>query len=168
MKRMLDTQRPVWTWRRPFEERPLAATFDFRAARAKAFAFRLAEVQDQTFGSAEGTKILADSGRRALIQMIPWSKEKRDVFSSPANRFLVEPADAGILRDLLLTGNMDAEMRRAHIVPSEALEALSAGDARKFVELRLQAIHQTETAFLSPHAELFSPAMGKSRDYRLG
>ena len=70
MRSMARTGHAKWTWWRPFEERQLRRTFDFRAARAKAFAFRLASVQDKLSIDRAGTQILADAGRRGLVQLI--------------------------------------------------------------------------------------------------
>tara|TARA_R110000787_G_scaffold68468_8_gene153128 strand:+ start:165 stop:2141 length:1977 start_codon:yes stop_codon:yes gene_type:complete len=147
--------RPKWTWKRPFEERPLRRTFDFRAARAKAFAFRLAATQDQVYGNSQGTRLLADAGRRAFLQMIPWSRDRKDVYSSPGNRFLIAPNELQVFRERFLAGLLTEKERLAHVVSDAASTALENGDPLEFVRRRSDDIAQLERAFLTPLVNQF-------------
>jgi hypothetical protein len=156
MREMVRSGTPKWTWKRPFEERPLRPTFDFRAARAKAFAFRLAAIQDEIGGTREGSQILADAGRKALVQIIPW-REGAGVFSSPANRFLVHPANAASLRDAVLSGSLTKELCANHVISDRAVYSLRNGDFRTFVTQRLSEIEELEHQFVGPLAEIFRP-----------
>ncbi|MDN3562835.1 DUF262 domain-containing protein [Paeniroseomonas aquatica] len=157
MREMLDSCRPVWTWRRPFEERPLNKSFDFRGARAKAFAFRLAAAQDGLKGDRKGTEILVDAGRRGLVHMLPWSREKRSMYSNPANRFLVQPAEAASLRENVVSGNLSPEQCEMHLVSLEALGYLQTGQYERFIEIRAANIAVLEREFVQPLVRKFAP-----------
>lgn len=150
MHKTVSAGKGTWTWRRPFELRPLRSTFDFRAARAKAFAFRLAAVQDDVDGNRGGTMILADSGRKALAQVLPWSNATRSAYSSPGNRFLVHPADLAEFRDRILTCNLTEEDRARHTISETSHHLLKEHDFSGFVEQRSQDIQEKEHAFVAP------------------
>jgi hypothetical protein len=161
IREIVNNGEPKWTWHRPFVERPLAPRFDFRAARAKALAFRLADAQNSFDDNRSGSKILADSGRKSVGQLLPWSRSFRESYSSPANRFLVHPTEAGMLRDALLEGELrEADLKR-HLIPSSAIEALSKNDAHGFVLARLRELNRYEANFLRPLSELFTEGMEK-------
>jgi hypothetical protein len=157
MHEMIRTKQAVWTWKRPFEERPISKTFDFRAARSKAFAFRLASIQDQITPRV-GSDVLADAGRRSVVQIVPYSRLKgvRSAFSSAGNRFLVLPAEAGNLRDAMLTRNLTDPMREKHAISDSAFDALLQGDLPRFISLRLADIVEFELRFLRPLVEQFA------------
>ncbi|MCK1496084.1 DUF262 domain-containing protein [Bradyrhizobium sp. 188] len=159
MHEMIRTKEPVWTWKRPFEERPISRTFDFRAARAKAFAFRLAAIQDK-IGPRMGSEILADAGRRSIVQIIPYTRLKgaRNAFSSAGNRFLVLPAEAGSLRDAILSRNVTDLVREKHVISDAALTAIHNGDLPGFISQRLADIVELELRFLRPLVEQFTVA----------
>ena len=154
MRDMVAREQPKWTWNRPFEQRPLRDTFDFRAARSKAFAFRLADVQNDVSGTRAGSQILADAGRKGFVQIIPW-REGRHIFSSPANRFLVLPAEAGLLRDAILSGNPSTDLCAKHVISTKALDALKQRDFVSFVERRRLDILSLEDRFITPLVSLF-------------
>jgi hypothetical protein len=145
----------TWTWRRPFEERPLRRTFDFRAARSKAFAFRLAAVQDEIFKHKFGSRLLADSGRKALTQILPYSPSAKSAYSSPGNRFLIGPAEALDFRERLFRDQLTREERKAHVISDEAYAQLRTGDIDGFVRQRIQDIQRLERRFLQPLLALF-------------
>ncbi len=156
MQEMLDTATPVWSWRRPFEFRPLNKSFDFRAVRAKAFAFRLAALQDEASGGIRrGTEILTHAGRRGLVHMIPWARVKTSSYSNPANRFLVQPAEASALRESVLSGNLAADQCQIHLVSEEGLECLKLGRYEQFVDLRAENIATLESEFAKPMVARF-------------
>lgn len=144
MREMIETGRAKWTWKRPYELRPLRPTFDFRAARAKAFAFRLAAIQDQLSANRAGSQILADAGRRGLVQIIPW-REGAAVYANPGNRFLVQPGEAASLRDKILDGAVSDELCKEHVISWEALKHLRNSNYVAFVELRRITILRLES-----------------------
>lgn len=148
---------PTWTWNRPFVERPLRATFDFRTARAKALAFRLAQRQDELLGDSKGTRILAESGRRSVVQVLPWARERRDVFASPANRFLLHPTEAAPFRDELLDGSLSPEACEAHFISAHSLASLRVRDFHAFIATRMESLRAYEVRFIRPLVELFEP-----------
>ena len=129
---------------------------DFSAARAKALAFRLAAIQDAQSEEREGSQILADAGRKGLVQIVPW-REGRQTYSSPGNRFLVHPADAATLREQVLTGDLSAELCEKHVIPPESLDALRERNYVFFVVSRYNRIIQLERDFALPLARLFDP-----------
>ncbi len=157
MSDMLKDNRAKWSWKRPFEERPLGRAFDFRAARAKALAFRLAYAQN-TDGIKAGTNILSDAGRRSLVQIIPSSKLTREWFSSPANRFLIHPAEANSLRDVVLNGTINHELASRHLIDSASLSQLQDGRYDEFVKCRAQTIKSVEADFIRPLVQPFLPS----------
>ncbi len=154
-----------WTWKRPFEERPLRPTFDFRAARAKAFAFRLAALQDAVLGERVGTRVLADSARKALAQVIPWKAAGKVAYSSPGNRFLVAPAEVHDFREALGSGTLTSKEKQAHGISNEADRKLQAGDIEGFVRQRTADIVSAEHAFLLP---LLSEFLGDAAIFSTG
>ncbi len=158
MRLMVETEKPVWTWKRPFEIRPIE-NFDFRTARAKALSFRLADAMNHAFNDERGSQILTDAGRKGLAQILPWSRSERSVFSSPANRFLAQPASVPELRDIVLQGRLSDIDMRAHIVSYESLEYILAGRHDLFVTSRLADIHVLENDFVEP---LVSPFLAEA------
>jgi hypothetical protein len=161
MRTTVEACHPTWTWNRPFTERPLRATFDFRTARAKALAFRLAQRQDEILGDRRGTKILAEVGRRSVVQVLPWARDRRDVFASPANRFLLHPTEVPAFKDALLAGSISEDVCRLHFISSEALEFLRRRDFHGFTASRLKDLHEYEADFIRPLVKLFEPGYKK-------
>ncbi|WP_137151790.1 DUF262 domain-containing protein [Devosia sp. FKR38] len=164
MRRMLQLGQPIWTWKRPYEERPLAKAFDFRAARAKALVVRLAEQQDRVYGDSFGFRVLSDSGKRAAVQIVPWVMTNKATYSSPANRFLLHPGEASVLRERLLSGELTQQDRAAHLVSDQAQAAILRGDFEAFVDTRLHDIQQLEAAFITPLAGMFLSPQSIHRD----
>lgn len=146
----------TWTWKRPFEERPLRPTFDFRAARAKAYAFRLAAFQDEFLADKAGTRLLADSGRKALAQIVPARIAGRAAYSSPGNRFLVPPANVHEVREQILNGNLSEQDREAHGITASAQQRLLAKDYGGFIRERTDDVKAAEHEFLQPLLREFS------------
>lgn len=146
---------PKWTWKRPFEERPIRRTFDFRAARAKAFAYRLAAFQDEAFGSRAGTRLLAEAGRKALTQIVPVSRATKAGYSSPGNRFLVSPNDTQEFRERLFLDQLSERELAAHGITPEARDLLCEGDVAGFIARRLEDVVAKEREFVVPLVSLF-------------
>ncbi len=154
VREMIASGLPVWTWKRPFEVRPIS-TFDFRTARSKALAFRLADSMNRVLGGEAGTQILTDAGKKGLVQILPWFRSERNTFSSPANRFLSQPADVGTLRDAILQGSLSTDLQIAHMISDQAMSMLSNGYYDLFVGERLKDIQQFEDSFVSPLVQPF-------------
>ena len=162
IRQTVETSSGVWTWRRPFEARPMRSTFDFRAARAKAFAFHLAFIQDECFGNRAGTNVLADAGRRGLAQVIPWNVATKASYSSPANRFVIHPADFVDFRDKLLAGTLSDVERQAHVISDKAMGCLAANDIGGFITTRLKDIEELERDFLRSQLGVFGISLVSS------
>ena len=152
MQSTVWTEMPVWTWKRPFEERPLRKTFDFRAARAKAFAFRLADLQNHFYGNRHGSRLIASQGRKALFQAIPWTKQWKSAYSSPGNRFLVPQEVIHDFRESLLSGYLSETDLLAHGLTDSIIGHARMGDFDRFVEERLKHINEMEHNFVTPMA----------------
>lgn len=142
----------------PFEVKMLNRKFDFRAVRAKAFALRLAYCYSSALPGVrasadanEGMILLNRYGREALMQLLPRTSAKKVIYSSYANRFLVEPSQAGALKDVLVSGSITEETAKSHLISSEMLNALKSGNHEMFIELREEKIAEVERAFYEPH-----------------
>lgn len=137
-----------WSGANPFRRRPLPGRTDFRAVRIKALALMLARLQRESATDDGPFCILSDHGRLALYQLVPTPRITRASFSSPANRFLCEPTEAARLRQRVLVGALDDELRRQHAISDEAESAANQGEWDKFVELRLKTLEGMEENFL--------------------
>ena len=131
---------------RPLEVKRLKnIRFDFRTVRAKAFALRLAEGRD------DGASLLNRYGRDGLTQLLPRTHSRKILYSSYANRFLVDPNVASNLKEALASGNLDQTRARTILIFPEMLDALKSGDHESFVELREKKIEEVERNFYEPH-----------------
>ena len=144
-----------WSKRKGFEMRPLNASFDFRPARSKAFALALARRQDEVSGDSLGTNTLREAGRRSLLQLIPYAKVDRDLFASPANRFLSHPNEHLEMREKLLYGKLSRSERLRHFLNDDAIEASLERDWEKFISIRAKSIQIYEENFLREALERF-------------
>lgn len=137
-----------WSGANPFRRRPLPGRTDFRAVRIKALALMLAREQRESVTDDRPFRILSDHGRLALYQLVPKPRITQASFSSPANRFLCEPTEAARLRQRVLAGTCDDELRRQHAISDEARSAANQGEWDRFVELRLKTLERMEENFL--------------------
>ena len=150
----------------PFEVKRLNVKFDFRAVRAKAFALRLADSYMTHSGDpVYGANLLDQYGKDAIIQLLPRTNLKKIIYSSYANRFLVDPIGAGKLKDSLVSGNLDETTARINLIFPEMLDALKDGDHESFIYLREKTIAAVEKKFYEPHLrylKLHSEVRGSS------
>ena len=131
---------------KPFEVKRLKyIRFDFRSVRAKAFALRLAEGRD------DGASLLNRYGREGLTQLLPRTHSRKILYSSYANRFLVDPNVASDLKEDLASGKLDEASARTILIFPEMLDALKNGDHESFVDLRERKIEEVEQNFYEPH-----------------
>jgi hypothetical protein len=135
---------------------PLPKRFDFRLARAKALALRLAARRDQAEENMEASDLLAERGSEALQHLLPYSLLRRSnkldrLISSPANRILVAPENANQVRDRLIQGAevWPDDLLYAHVLPRDAARALGERDFERFIEIRLDALNDLERRFLA-------------------
>lgn len=138
-----------WSGAAAFRLRPLPATADFRAVRTKALALQLARRQSSFRGTDEPFRLLADQKRMAMVQLIRRSAAlRKDSFSSPGNRFLCAPDQVTPLRQAVLAGRIDDEVRAIHVIPENAAAAAREGRWDDFVSARLAALASAENAFV--------------------
>lgn len=154
---LADQGIPVWTWKRPFKMSSLPRRFDFRGARAKAMALRLAELQNTVYGVSKGSNTLAFVGKRGVTQLVPSSYVPPVWYSSPANRFLLHPSEVAQFRELLLTNQLSAQDCQAHLVSDEARNLLERGDLPSFLSTRLNDIERYEARFVELETYEFAP-----------
>jgi hypothetical protein len=139
----------------------LPKRFDFRSARCKTLALRLAELAEEP-----GTEWLAREGAQAMPHFMlnqpfvpaPWSP-------SPANRILVDPQSAELTRSEIVAacgaGNSPGSAHQAvltrHAIPADAAAALAANDWDGFYRHRLVALEELERNFVRRIGLLESP-----------
>ncbi len=126
--------------------------FDFRAARSRAIALRLAGLCPQ-FGleTHDPFQLLADFGREAMPQLIPSQEVGAKLSGGPENRFLVHPREATLLRRCLsepMSRDLQPNLHASHAITEEAAQALFDGDKPKFIRLRREEIVALERTFV--------------------
>jgi hypothetical protein len=138
-----------WPGRNAFKRRPLPPRFDFRAARAKALALRLAEAAPRAVdGSAlKAFDLLHEEGVNALAQLVPRESVSGAAYGSPGNRVIYSPGDIGELREALAT-DPTPELLASHAISSEAFAAYSRGDYSDFIAQRLRDLDRREEKFV--------------------
>jgi hypothetical protein len=125
--------------------------FDFRSARSRAIALLLAEQGplDPAGRPDDPFDLLAQHGSDTLSRLFTESdmgNAERRLVEGPANRFLVHPKSAGVLRELR-SGTVPIQLRpglSSHVVSTPALEALQRRQWGEFLELRRRAIEALE------------------------
>lgn len=118
---------------------------DFRPVRMKTVALTLARQQKWALPDAKDPfQVLADHWPVALFAMVPRRELPKHLAVSAATRFLCEPDEAGALRQRLLSCQLSAAEREAHVISDEALEALRAGNWSDFVVKRGASIQRLE------------------------
>lgn len=136
----------------PFEVRALSRKFDFRAVRAKAFALRMADITDSN-ASNSGKRLLKEYGRECLVQLLPRTDSQKVLYSSYANRFMIDPRQGNSVRNQLLEGSLGEELMQNLLLDEEMVQALNSENHSHFIDLRLEKIASVEKAFYKPHLE---------------
>jgi hypothetical protein len=132
-----------------------ARRFDFRAARSRAIALRMADLDPRGLdGPVEDPyQLLAEHGRNAT-PMIFLSRAvgNRPLAEGAENRIVAHPRDAAELRRELREGasSLDPVILRSHAIDEDAAEALSAGDVVGFLRIRRQRLLEIEKDFVEP------------------
>jgi len=122
--------------------------FDFRAARSRALAVRLAELSEkpeQTF------RLLAEHGRDAAPMLIPSRRVRdREIAQEPANRIVISPTEFPGFRKRLLQDPLsrNPKILERHAIERRAAEALAGEDWKSFVELRRDRLDEIERDFV--------------------
>jgi hypothetical protein len=115
--------------------------FDFRSARSRAIALRMAGRQPWNGGpNGSPYQLLADHGPDALPMLFPSREISARSAEGPENRFLAHPMDAARVRRALREPPglfpPDREFLKSHAVDARAAEALWEGDLTEFLRLR--------------------------------
>jgi hypothetical protein len=132
------------------EVRPLRR-FDFRSARSRAIALRMAELQPWK-GTPERSphQLLADHGPDALPMLLPSREVPGRSAEGPENRFLSHPAEATRIRRALREPPglfpPDTGLLESHAIDPQAAEALWKGSLVEFLRLRRRALMDLERA----------------------
>lgn len=137
------------------EVRPLRR-FDFRSARSRAIALRMAELQLWE-GALDKSphQLLAQYGPDAMPMLLPSRMIPARSAEGPENRFLAHPAEATSVRRALMDppGLFPPDMRflESHAVDAQAIEALRRGNLPEFLRVRrrnLMGLEQTHVEAL--------------------
>lgn len=147
----LDHNRWELTHFDPFEVKPLNRKFDFRSVRAKAFALRLSEAAGGSGSSPDASELLREYGRECLLQVLPRTNPETAIYSSYANRFLIDPKRGSEFRDKILSGNLSSVEMSDLLLDEEMMGPLLRGDHKEFLRLRIEKIANAEKKFFSPH-----------------
>lgn len=124
--------------------------FDFRSARSRAMALRMAELQPWNGGPDRSPhQLLADYGPDAMPMLFPSREISARSAEGPENRFLAHPGDAARVRRALMEPPglfpSDSEpILKSHAVDDQAAEALWKGDLTGFLRLRRRNLVELE------------------------
>lgn len=136
----------------PFEVKALNRKFDFRAVRAKAFALRMADIPNLN-GTISSKQLLKEFGRECLVQLLPRTDSRKVLYSSYANRFLVDPRHSNTVKVQLLEDGLGDELMQSLLLDEEMVSEVVQGNHAAFIDLRLEKIASVERAFYEPHLE---------------
>lgn len=124
---------------------PLPKRFDFRTARCRALALRLADLVGDP-----GYRMLADHGAKAMPHLLlDWRSAEKEPFAGPANRILVRPEDAPAARKDIerACAEGDRSVLDRHVISADAAVCFAGKDYGQFIELRRQALEDLENDF---------------------
>jgi hypothetical protein len=115
--------------------------FDFRTARSRAMALRMADFQAEKGADQDPYQLLADFGGEAMPKLIPGRIIKdTDLSEGPWNRILVHPWEASLMRDFLQRQEFpEPELRALHFVDDTAIGLSDLLDRRRKALLRQEA-----------------------------
>lgn len=153
LERGLETDDWSLTHFDPFEVKALYRKFDFRSVRAKAFALRLSDVSSKATSSDKGHDLLTEYGRECLLQLLPRTNPNKVIYSSYANRFLVDPRQGGTSKEKLLSGQFTNDEMNRMLISQEMVRVISDGNHEEFIRLRTAEINAVEKEFYTPHLE---------------
>ncbi|MDD7909289.1 DUF262 domain-containing protein [Pseudovibrio exalbescens] len=140
---------------KPYEIRRQPASYDFRSVRAKAHGLRLAERVNQTTKTPRGTELITEYGRDCIAQLLPRIDSPKKMYSSYANRFLINPTKLSTFKERFLTGDLEARHQDAFFLTPEMMNDLVFGLHQSFVSRRSEMFRIDEIDFCRPHLELF-------------
>jgi hypothetical protein len=124
--------------------------FDFRTARSRAIALRLAELSPQNGGPErhDPFQLLADYGRDAMPMLLP-SREVATQAGGPENRILVHPKEANQLRRKIREAASEhRDLLNSHAISENAAFYLELCEWVDFLKLRREELISLERAFV--------------------
>lgn len=142
LKSALEGDKYVWEHRRALR-RPFPPQVDFRHARARVLALRLAQRRAASEGSNRAYRILAEEGAAALPNVLPSSSGKGNWRFGRGARVLVARDEFATLRGDL-TGEYNDEQGARHLISKEAWTAYRQGRFQDFVRSRDQDLEKLE------------------------
>jgi len=151
LARGLDSGNWALTQFDPFEVSTLRRKFDFRAVRAKAFALRLSDVKENILPSPNAQTLLSEYGRECMLQLLPRTNSRKSIYSSYANRFMVNPKDGNTFKDKLISGQLTAIELQSMLIDSDMADSIATDNHERFIELRIDVIDRKEREFYTPH-----------------
>ncbi len=127
--------------------------FDFRTARSRALAIRMAELGPRNLDSPvhDPLALLAEHGHHATPKLFPSRMVgDRSAADGPQNRLLVHPKDASKLRRELREHpeRCTPALLASHGITEAAHEALVQGDLLRFLDLRRRRLSEIEKRFV--------------------
>lgn len=143
--------------------RPFPLTFDRRSARIRAsllvqiISGRPCDLDGKQI---DGSAVFANESSRDIPYV--FTNLKKPALSSPANRVILPAGSPRTVRSHFLelrdTLFSRAEpILRSHFITDEAMEALKAGNAERFIEIREQTLFAAENEFLQQFGLSFDP-----------
>jgi len=137
-----------------FRVAPIPRRFDFRSARSRAIALRMADLQayGRKLAGQDPYELLSVYGRHAITKIFPYSG---NYFEGPENRVLDHPQAFGLREELRILGlglmvkmEEDAKFLALHAVSEAAAEALSMEDLEAFLVHRRKTLIDLEEQFV--------------------
>ncbi len=113
----------------------------------------MADIPNNNDTSYSGKPLLKEFGRECLIQLLPRTDSQKVLYSSYANRFMIDPRRSNSVKSQLLDGEFGEETLHDLLLDDEMLRAARREDHAAFVELRLAKIASVEELFYTPHLE---------------
>lgn len=157
MRETVQTKVLRWPGARAFSRAPLSKRWDFRSARTKALALRLAALNpaQPEGGRASVQRLLADKQQAALCPLIPRNWVGTELYTNPGNRFLVAPEEAeALLNKLIVDKDISNEFLDSHAIPRESLEHLRKRKFAEFISARYDRLDAVEVEFVGDFLEI--------------
>ncbi|HRI72676.1 MAG TPA: hypothetical protein PK156_50920, partial [Polyangium sp.] len=157
IRMMASDGQPRWSYHdRRFLRPNLSPEIDFRTARAKAFAVRLAAHAHEHRIDDDPKTLLRDLGMQAVRRLVAGLEPHH--YASPGNYFVVRAQDQGRLyRELRGTpsDSYTVALCQQHIVSSDAQRLLTQRRHEEFVKQRRRDLDLWEQSFMDQHKERF-------------
>lgn len=157
-------ERPEWKLPIPSERESLPSRFDFRSARARDFALRMAlrpGLADSDGAPINGPTLLQLKGPRAIVRLFraphdaTIDKELELLLAGSANCFILPSEQMLRFRFRMEQGpDLPNDTLEAHLITPPMLKTLRVGGLKKFLEARLARMEREDETWyeaLHPH-----------------